>query len=141
MSLYSIIRAPSSQLPLKLFLALQLLQLVNRGKDPQLGRMQPRNQRKISGKRRGKQSKGSADRNLTPMPIVKRFKRPLNSFIAYRSYYSSMFSALQQKEISGLLNRLWQAGPFKAKWTILAKAYSVHQKQLWQSWFPSGLLP
>ena len=31
----------------------------------------------------------------------------------------------QQKEISGFLTILWQNDPFKAKWTILAKSYSV----------------
>ena len=67
--------------------------------------------------------------------------RPLNSWIAYRSmkshfpqssyadtkagYYSSIFSALQQKEISGLMKHMWEADPFKAKWAILAKAYSM----------------
>ena len=36
-----------------------------------------------------------------------------------------MFLSLQQKEISGFLKYLWQSDPFKAKWTVLAKAYSV----------------
>ena len=36
-----------------------------------------------------------------------------------------MFTSLQQKDISGFLTHLWHADPFKAKWTILAKAYSV----------------
>lgn len=36
-----------------------------------------------------------------------------------------MFTSLQQKDISGFLTYLWQADPFKAKWTILAKAYSI----------------
>ncbi|KAI9885669.1 MAG: hypothetical protein M1823_002538 [Watsoniomyces obsoletus] len=80
---------------------------------------------KTLGKKRLIESEGPAARGLTAMPIVQRFARPLNSFIAYRSYYSTIFSDLQQKEISGLLTRLWHADPFKAKWTILAKAYSV----------------
>ncbi|KAL2353818.1 mating-type protein MAT alpha 1-domain-containing protein [Cryomyces antarcticus] len=52
-------------------------------------------------------------------------KRPLNSWMAFRSYYSPIFSSYQQKEISGLMRSLWQADPFKAKWSILAKAYSI----------------
>lgn len=36
-----------------------------------------------------------------------------------------MFTSLQQKEISTFLTCLWQADPFKAKWPILAKAYSI----------------
>ncbi|KAI5295688.1 hypothetical protein KEM52_000536 [Ascosphaera acerosa] len=50
--------------------------------------------------------------------------RPLNSFIAFRSYYSSIFPNLSQKVKSGLLREIWKSDPFKAKWTILAKAYS-----------------
>lgn len=36
-----------------------------------------------------------------------------------------MFASLQQKDISGLLTSLWHADPFKSKWTLLAKAYSI----------------
>ncbi len=36
-----------------------------------------------------------------------------------------LFTHLQQKDISGFLTYLWQTDPFKAKWSILAKAYSV----------------
>lgn len=36
-----------------------------------------------------------------------------------------MLTSLQQKDISGFLTYLWQADPFKAKWSILAKAYSI----------------
>ena len=36
-----------------------------------------------------------------------------------------MFASLQQKDISGVLKYLWQSDPFKPKWTVLAKAYSV----------------
>ncbi|PGH26681.1 hypothetical protein AJ80_01627 [Polytolypa hystricis UAMH7299] len=51
--------------------------------------------------------------------------RPLNSFIAFRSFYSAAFPDLSQKVKSGLLRRLWSSDPFKAKWAILAKAYST----------------
>ena len=40
-------------------------------------------------------------------------------------YYSVIFLKFQQKDISGFLTILWQADPFKAKWSILAKSYSV----------------
>ncbi|EGE78810.2 hypothetical protein RJZ56_002893 [Blastomyces dermatitidis] len=46
--------------------------------------------------------------------------RPLNSFIAFRT-----FPDLSQKIKSGLLRLLWTSDPFKAKWAILAKAYSI----------------
>ncbi|GLA12459.1 hypothetical protein AnigIFM62618_008404 [Aspergillus niger] len=52
-------------------------------------------------------------------------RRPLNSFIAFRSYYSVMFPDLTQKAKSGILRFLWQNDPFKAKWAIVAKAYSI----------------
>ena len=66
--------------------------------------------------------------------------RPLNSWMAFRSKlfirsltrllthvgcYSPVFRTFQQKEISGLMRRLWQNDPFKAKWSIIAKAYSL----------------
>ncbi|EFR02523.1 alpha-box mating type protein [Nannizzia gypsea CBS 118893] len=51
--------------------------------------------------------------------------RPLNSFIAFRSFYSAAFPDLSQKVKSGLLRLLWSSDPFKAKWAIVAKAYSV----------------
>ncbi|ODH51262.1 hypothetical protein GX48_02691 [Paracoccidioides brasiliensis] len=51
--------------------------------------------------------------------------RPLNSFIAFRSFYSTVFPDLSQKIKSGLLRHLWTSDPFKAKWAILAKAYSI----------------
>ncbi|KAI9715898.1 MAG: hypothetical protein M1812_005718 [Candelaria pacifica] len=51
--------------------------------------------------------------------------RPLNSFIAFRSYYSPIFLTIQQKTISGFLTYLWQQDIFQAKWALLAKAYSI----------------
>lgn len=68
----------------------------------------------------------------TPRPLVTRAKRtqegkkrPLNSFIAFRSFYSVIFPDLTQKAKSGILRFLWQNDPFKAKWAILAKEYSI----------------
>ncbi|KAL4957613.1 mating-type protein MAT alpha 1-domain-containing protein [Aspergillus filifer] len=52
-------------------------------------------------------------------------RRPLNSFIAFRSFYSTIFPDITQKSKSGILRILWQNDPFKAKWTILAKTYSI----------------
>lgn len=66
--------------------------------------------------RRGEQTNGSTARG--PM-------RALNSFIAFRSYYSSCFRNYQQKDISVFVNRMWLADFFKPKWTIVAKAYSI----------------
>jgi len=40
-------------------------------------------------------------------------------------YYSKIFRGMQQKEISGNLTLIWQEDPFKAKWSILAKSYSL----------------
>lgn len=40
-------------------------------------------------------------------------------------YYATAFPKYQQKNISGFLTMIWQSDPFKAKWSILAKAYSV----------------
>ena len=67
--------------------------------------------------------------------------RPLNSWIAFRSkkhgapaceltdtgpgYYAVAFPKYQQKDISGFLTNIWHSDPFKAKWSILAKSYSV----------------
>lgn len=40
-------------------------------------------------------------------------------------YYYRMFTGIQQSQISRLLERFWRLDPFQAKWTILAKAFSV----------------
>lgn len=36
-----------------------------------------------------------------------------------------MFPKLQQKDASTFLTAIWKKDPFKAKWTIIAKAYSI----------------
>lgn len=70
--------------------------------------------------------------------------RPLNSFIAYRSmtyfptrafintganiylgFYSTVLTDMTQKSKSGIIKYLWKIDPYKAKWAILAKAYSI----------------
>ena len=40
-------------------------------------------------------------------------------------YYYRMFAGIPQSQISRLLERLWRRDPFQAKWSILAKAFSV----------------
>ena len=53
-------------------------------------------------------------------------------------YYSAMFTSLPQKEISGFLTFMWKVDPFKAKWSVLAKAYSIirdHQGKLNDKFF------
>lgn len=40
-------------------------------------------------------------------------------------FYSVMFEGMEQKERSGYLSDIWDQEPFKAKWSILAKAYSL----------------
>lgn len=40
------------------------------------------------------------------------------------AFYTRIFANLQQKDISSHLTELWKRDPFKAKWTIVAKAYS-----------------
>lgn len=52
-------------------------------------------------------------------------KRSLNSFMAFRKYYIPIFPWLQQKEMSGFITILWREDPFHAKWTIVARAYSI----------------
>ncbi len=45
-------------------------------------------------------------------------------------YYAGAFASLPQKDISGLLRCFWKEDPFKAKWTLIAKAYSVIRDKL-----------
>lgn len=60
-----------------------------------------------------------------PAGIILAAKRPLNSWMAYRAFYSPVFTSFQQKEISGFLTLMWRADPFHAKWALAAKAWSV----------------
>lgn len=46
-------------------------------------------------------------------------------FLTAPGFYSPIFKTYQQKDISGFLTTMWQNDPFKAKWSILAKAYSI----------------
>ncbi|KAF4955048.1 hypothetical protein F66182_18384, partial [Fusarium sp. NRRL 66182] len=70
----------------------------------------------------------SSPESSTESIEIKKKLRPLNSFMAYRSlpgFYSTMFPEMTQKTKSGLIKDLWQADPYKGKWAILAKAYSI----------------
>ncbi|KAJ5040429.1 uncharacterized protein L3040_006085 [Drepanopeziza brunnea f. sp. 'multigermtubi'] len=51
-------------------------------------------------------------------------KKSLNSWMAFRSFYQLLFPHLQQKEASRYLTVLWKRDSFKAKWTVIAAAYS-----------------
>jgi hypothetical protein len=57
--------------------------------------------------------------------VTRAAMRPLNSFMAFRAYHYPLFSSFQQKDISVFINRMWLGDYFKAKWTIIAKAYSI----------------
>ncbi|KAM0718073.1 hypothetical protein Q7P37_006405 [Cladosporium fusiforme] len=52
-------------------------------------------------------------------------KRPLNSWMAFRKFYNQMLSPRTQKVKSTILTALWKEDPFGAKWSILAKGYSI----------------
>jgi hypothetical protein len=47
-----------------------------------------------------------------------------NIQLTFKAFYARIFAHLQQKDTSGHLTKLWHEDPFKAKWTIVAKAYS-----------------
>ena len=57
--------------------------------------------------------------------VARAAMRPLNSFMAFRAYYSPFFVNYQQKDISVFINRLWLSDFFKAKWAIVARTYSI----------------
>nr|ALH25003.1 MAT1-1-1 [Ophiocordyceps sinensis] len=59
-----------------------------------------------------------------------RAKRPLNAFMAFRSYYLKLFPDVQQKTASGFLTTLWHKDPFRNKWALIAKVYSFVRDQI-----------
>ncbi|KAF2397504.1 hypothetical protein EJ06DRAFT_584435 [Trichodelitschia bisporula] len=63
--------------------------------------------------------------NVIESTSITKAKRPVNSYMAFRSYYRVMFRNHQQRDISGFMKVMWDSDPFKAKWSILAKAYST----------------
>ncbi|KAH6677649.1 alpha-1 domain protein [Halenospora varia] len=52
-------------------------------------------------------------------------KRGVNSWMAFRSFYSRIFAKFQQKNTSTYIKAMWDNDPFKAKWTIVARAYTT----------------
>jgi hypothetical protein len=89
---------------------------------------------------RKKASKNKRSKALKPADqtsdLTRAAKRPLNSWMAFRCFYAVIFAQWQQKEISGFLTRMWQDDPFKAKWTIVAKAYSIIRDQVGKTQAP-----
>ena len=59
-------------------------------------------------------------------------KRPVNSWMAFRSYYNRLFPGYQQKDISVFTHRMWSEDPYKTKWALIAKAYSIIRDRGWQ---------
>nr|QFP39789.1 mating type protein 1-1-1 [Fusarium parvisorum]QFP39804.1 mating type protein 1-1-1 [Fusarium sororula] len=59
-----------------------------------------------------------------------RVKRPLNAFMAFRTYYLKLFPDTQQKNASGFLTQLWGGDPHRNKWALIAKVYSFLRDQL-----------
>ncbi|KAF9771687.1 CDK-activating kinase assembly factor mat1 [Fusarium sp. DS 682] len=59
-----------------------------------------------------------------------RAKRPLNAFMAFRTYYLKLFPDTHQKNASCLLTRLWGEDPHRDKWALVAKVYSFLRDQL-----------
>nr|AYD41913.1 mating type protein 1-1-1 [Fusarium anguioides] len=57
-------------------------------------------------------------------------KRPLNAFMAFRTYYLKLFPDAQQKNASGFLTQLWGGDPHRNKWALVAKVYSFLRDQL-----------
>ncbi|KPM39116.1 hypothetical protein AK830_g7441 [Neonectria ditissima] len=66
----------------------------------------------------------SPSSDTSPPDEAPRAKRPLNAFMAFRSYYLKLFPDVQMKTASGLLTTLWAQDPFRSKWTLIAKVYS-----------------
>ncbi|UPK91521.1 hypothetical protein LCI18_002456 [Fusarium solani-melongenae] len=60
-------------------------------------------------------------------------KRPLNAFMAFRTYYIRIFPSYPQKTISLFLTRLWNQDPQRNKWALIAKVYSFARDQLGKS--------
>ncbi|KAK1826506.1 mating-type protein MAT alpha 1-domain-containing protein [Podospora conica] len=52
-------------------------------------------------------------------------KKKVNGFIGYRSYYSALFSKLQQKQRSPFMTTLWQQDPFHNEWDFMCGTYST----------------
>ncbi|UKZ74126.1 hypothetical protein TrVFT333_001785 [Trichoderma virens FT-333] len=72
----------------------------------------------------------SSFKNQPGEPSTDKAKRPLNAFMAFRSYYLRLFPEVQQKTASGFLTTLWNKDPYRNKWALIAKVYSFVRDQL-----------
>ncbi|CAG8958858.1 hypothetical protein HYFRA_00011811 [Hymenoscyphus fraxineus] len=79
----------------------------------------------------------NTNRFVTTAP--KPLKRGVNSFMAFRAFYSRIFAAFQQKNSSTLIKLLWDEDPFRAKWSILARAYTSIRDHVGKENAPIGV--
>nr|BAC67541.2 MAT1-1-1 [Cordyceps tenuipes] len=69
-------------------------------------------------------------KKFSPKQVGDRAKRPLNAFIAFRSYYVKLFPESQQKAASGFLTTLWSKDPYRNRWAMIAKVYSFVRDEM-----------
>ncbi|ROT41291.1 hypothetical protein SODALDRAFT_349317 [Sodiomyces alkalinus F11] len=61
---------------------------------------------------------------VQPEATKTRSLRPLNAFMAFRSWYSRICPDAPQKDISSLITKLWEKDGFRNSWSLVAKMYS-----------------
>ncbi|KAH8171592.1 mating-type protein MAT alpha 1 HMG-box domain-containing protein [Sarocladium implicatum] len=66
----------------------------------------------------------------TPSGGLPKRTRPVNAFVAFRSYYVKIFPGVPQKARSGCLTKLWAAERFRNRWALLAKVYSFVRDEM-----------
>ncbi|KAG9254150.1 mating type protein [Emericellopsis atlantica] len=81
-------------------------------------------------------AKRSLESNAVTVPPTPKTKRPLNGFMAFRSYYLKMFPEVQQKSISGFLQSLWSQDPYRNRWALVAKVYSFIRDEIGKERIP-----
>ncbi|KAF4119844.1 mating type protein MAT1-1-1 [Geosmithia morbida] len=81
------------------------------------------------------QSASQAKESIAEPPKDKT-KRPLNGFMAFRSYYMKIFPDVPQKSVSGFLTTLWNQDPFRNKWVLVAKVYSFIRDEVGKDKIP-----
>ena len=57
-------------------------------------------------------------------PKRKQSRKVVNSFMTFRSYYSTLMKDLPQKNRSPMLSMLWKGDPDKALWQLLSESFS-----------------
>ncbi|KAJ5884971.1 hypothetical protein N7495_009481 [Penicillium taxi] len=62
--------------------------------------------------------------NVPLRPSALRKTRPLNSFMAFRTWLAPVFDGLTQKHKSQCIAQLWAEDPLKSHWEVLAKTYN-----------------